>query len=585
MSRDEPGDAWAEERLLFTIHAVRDTDRTATALNQLAKALSTHLNDSVCSHLWQRDVLRVRVDDATHTVCGEVRVGDNIDDEWFALNRLVAALDLLDTADAFALAVSDADGEFLLIEAALTLPTWLEPATSGNRLFRYARAWRLLDEARDDALPIAAALQRLAADAPACVAPPPLAAAIDARLNVHPAQAAAHSRHRVRCRVPRDVARALHAMPQLIAPAVAVFYAREPRDIVAASRMARFGSKDLVDTRVRFSRCLYSQLAQQQFFVPRGTAFVVPPDGDRDQHACQIGMQLACALEMLVARGTPSSSSTIDSAFAVALELVDSAALVTRNGSHTMSPWMAAHYDPDDTDALIRVIDKLCARDDVVVPPCDAAEADDDVSWMSISQSEIDGLMQSRFDPLKDVDLEVSSDEEGDDDGKDDNNDDREPGVFDLRKMDGLMASIHSFVERESSILDGIENNPDGPVQFDEHRFMNAFAELFRDKNGERIIPDACDADDDDDDDDDEDKAYAKQMEHELSQTTMAQSFERAPTSQPLAEDELAPVDVNLNLVKNLLTSFVEQRGEPGPSSSMLSQLLSQAPKRPAKQP
>jgi hypothetical protein len=61
------------------------------------------------------------------------------------------------------------------------------------------------------------------------------------------------------------------------------------------------------------------------------------------------------------------------------------------------------------------------------------------------------------------------------------------------------MASIHEFVERESSILDGIENNPDGPVQFDEHRFMNAFADLFRDKNGERLVV----PDDDDDGDGD----------------------------------------------------------------------------------
>jgi hypothetical protein len=53
-------------------------------------------------------------------------------------------------------------------------------------------------------------------------------------------------------------------------------------------------------------------------------------------------------------------------------------------------------------------------------------------------------------------------------------------------------------------------------------------------------------------------------MEQELSQTTMAQSFERAPSNKPLAEDEMAPVDVNLNLVKNLLTSLVEQTRRAG---------------------
>jgi hypothetical protein len=127
---------------------------------------------------------------------------------------------------------------------------------------------------------------------------------------------------------------------------------REPRDIAAASRMARFGSKDLVDTHVRFSRCLYSQLAQQQFFVPRGTAFVVPPDGDRDQHACQIGMQLACALEMLVARAT-SCRRRHECVCCTALELVDSAELVDarwlalrcRHGwPHTMTPTTLIHW-------------------------------------------------------------------------------------------------------------------------------------------------------------------------------------------------------------------------------------------------
>jgi hypothetical protein len=42
-------------------------------------------------------------------------------------------------------------------------------------------------------------------------------------------------------------------------------------------------------------------------------------------------------------------------------------------------------------------------------------------------------------------------------------------------------------------------------------------------------------------------------------------------------------VDVNLNLVKNLLTSLVEQRGEPGPSSSMLSQVAQCNKERTAK--
>jgi hypothetical protein len=311
MNLDEAA-TWQEDRLMFSVFAVDAADRTGESLKALAASLSATLIDATCAHLWQRDTLRLGgIDTSSGSVSGQVRVGDNIDDEWFALQLLVDAVDRL--APRHALAVSDADGEFLLIEAAAALPTWLEPATSGNRLFRFGGAWRLLDEARDDSLAVDVALRRLGAiprgDATQCAAPSALAAAIDARLAVHPAQGRAHSRHRVRCRVPKDVARVLHAVPQLVAPAVAVFYLREPRDIAAASRMARFGSTQLVDTHVRFSRCLYSQLAQQQFFVPRGTAFVVPPDGDPHQHACQIGMQLACALEMLVARAPAAAAA------------------------------------------------------------------------------------------------------------------------------------------------------------------------------------------------------------------------------------------------------------------------------------
>jgi hypothetical protein len=94
---------------------------------------------------------------------------------------------------------------------------------------------------------------------------------------------------------------------------------------------------------------------------------------------------------------------------------------------------------------------------------------------------------------------------------------------------------------------------------------LGAFASLFEQFQG-AVPPPAGDVD--------EDEEYAAQMEAELSTTTMAHSFERASDAAQLQPDEVAPVDVNLNLVKNLLTSFAEQRGEPGPSSSMISQLF-----------
>jgi hypothetical protein len=78
---------------------------------------------------------------------------------------------------------------------------------------------------------------------------------------------------------------------------------------------------------------------------------------------------------------------------------------------------------------------------------------------------------------------------------------------------------------------------------------------------------------------------YEEQMEEELADTTMAESFVRAPSDKKSndnhnnnddAMDDAAPVDVNMNLVKNLLESFSMQQGQAGPTTTLLDALKSQ---------
>lgn len=77
-------------------------------------------------------------------------------------------------------------------------------------------------------------------------------------------------------------------------------------------------------------------------------------------------------------------------------------------------------------------------------------------------------------------------------------------------------------------------------------------------------------------------------MDRELASSTLARSFERQPgrgkrdEAQLPARDgddeedeELKPVDVNMNLLKNLLESFSMQAGGPGPASNLLGDLSS----------
>lgn len=295
----------------FKIYNLNESECTINVMQALLVAMSELVESQCMQHLWQCDVFRLTLVESSVAAGGvpmhfgaRLEVCDNIEDEWFvmyllrAISRQFAQL---------AITAVDSDGHFLLIEAAHELPSWLDPDCSDNRLFLVAGGkWLLLDEKPLDvqlSVPLALRALRARIASRSANEHAAIARLLNARIDVHPQRAHEQSTHRVRVRVPRDVAVALDALPQLVAPAVALFYAREPSDIAACSRMQRFGSTALVDVRVRFSRCLYAQMARQQFFVPRGTSFVVPIDESHvDRKASQIGMQLACAFEMLACR-------------------------------------------------------------------------------------------------------------------------------------------------------------------------------------------------------------------------------------------------------------------------------------------
>ena len=61
---------------------------------------------------------------------GRLRYGDSVDEEWFVVSLLLTATKETPHLVAH---VWDTDGEFLLIEAAFSLPKWIRPETSANR--------------------------------------------------------------------------------------------------------------------------------------------------------------------------------------------------------------------------------------------------------------------------------------------------------------------------------------------------------------------------------------------------------------------------------------------------------------------
>lgn len=241
---------------------------------------------------------------------GDVRFGDSVSDEWLVVSLLRALSRSSLLMDA-AVRITDADGDFLLIEAADALPEWLAPDVSANRVFLVNGALHIVPPAAaaaaTDAPPplrLAEALEIVHGHGVRTLAPPGVQAAVDRALARYPAAALAEA-HTVRLIAPRSLLWALRRDPGLAAACAVAFYYRDPTDVSRARRMVVTdpGSHGLAAASVRLTRCLYAQLSQTPFHAPKGYP---PPPQDAspaDARAWDLGMRLACGAEYVAQHG------------------------------------------------------------------------------------------------------------------------------------------------------------------------------------------------------------------------------------------------------------------------------------------
>jgi hypothetical protein len=282
-----------------------------------------HLLPSLEGYIWQRDRFALHASARRRApwqraagaggalpphLWGSLGFGDNVEDEWFVVWLL------LELTRAFPVTARawDNDGEFVLIEAAYALPRWLKPETAANRVWLHAGALHVVPLPRvagDAALPAApTAAQALAlvrGGAVDTLAPGArVAAGLAGRLAGYPARARALM-HRAAAVLPARVAHLLAREPQLAAAAVEAFHCRDPGDVRAAARMAAVPPADPVPASVALSRCLYAQVALQQYRPPKGWP-PLPPPSDPAAAAAELGLKLTAGFEMLLA-ANPSS--------------------------------------------------------------------------------------------------------------------------------------------------------------------------------------------------------------------------------------------------------------------------------------
>lgn len=318
----------SEDTLYYTVYlpvAIQDK----VSATSLAACIHDFTSSLLPTFLWHRDSFQLKVipdsgsgrKEEKFAFEGRMRIGDCVDDEWcvvWVLREISSRWDVV-------VSVNDSDGEFLLIEAADFLPSWVNPSNALNRVWLYSGRLHLipsshvsasnkprrhpaamqqneygttLEEDNEDTIAVDDAV-RLVRDASIhTLAPKGVEDAIWKRISGYPGAAARHV-HTTKAYLPVDVARALSVDPSLVQKAVETFYTRDAIQLRAAHRMTRFPPRPNVLRNVRMTRTAYAQLTGQNFHPPRIFGQFEEPEGTDAWRWRDIGMKLACGFEML----------------------------------------------------------------------------------------------------------------------------------------------------------------------------------------------------------------------------------------------------------------------------------------------
>jgi hypothetical protein len=155
------GDGEEEDALRFRVFVDpapgADAHAHAALLDDVARVLAAHVAARAKRYLWHREPITIeraarRPPGEEVHLAGELRYGDNVEDEWFGVWLL---LELTAAFPALGVTAEDAqDGQLLLIEAAHVLPDWLSPESAGNRvLLRGGNVLQLIQQQTGFILP------------------------------------------------------------------------------------------------------------------------------------------------------------------------------------------------------------------------------------------------------------------------------------------------------------------------------------------------------------------------------------------------------------------------------------------------
>ncbi|KAL9111116.1 MAG: hypothetical protein Q9227_004379 [Pyrenula ochraceoflavens] len=289
---------WPESELR---QRLQDVQRYATTLQK------QYLKE----YIWQRENFSLKLidEDAFTLLQGRTEYGDSIEDEWVIVWLL---RELTKEFDDLWVRVNDNDGEFLLIEAAETLPQWLEPEVADNRVWIHQSRLTILKpphekkaaSSKSEKLSIWDAQQIILKEPKRLMKSTMVEEEAFHRLRNYPDQIA-KSMHHAQIIIPRRIAYLLHQKPSYISPAVEAFYLRDPIALKPLSEKSAssllFSPEDFVTTSVTIPRVAYAQLRSQDFPAPKVWKDHMPMRTNPEEFTrAETGMKLACGFEMLL---------------------------------------------------------------------------------------------------------------------------------------------------------------------------------------------------------------------------------------------------------------------------------------------
>nr|XP_054377485.1 protein ecdysoneless homolog isoform X1 [Pongo abelii] len=573
-----------EYRLFLIPDESRDSDKHKEVLQKYIERIMTQFAPMLVPYIWQNQPFNLKYKPGKGGVpahmFGVTKFGDNIEDEWFIVYVIKQ---ITKEFPELVARIEDNDGEFLLIEAADFLPKWLDPDNSTNRVFFHHGELCIIPAPRkpgaESWLPttpptIPQALNIITAHSEKILASESIRAAVNRRIRGYPEKIQA-SLHRAHCFLPAGIVAVLKRRPRLVAAAVQAFYLRDPIDLRACRVFKTF----LPETRIMTSAHGFEILCSK----------CSPHFSDCKKSLVTASPLWASFLESLkkndyfkgLIEGSAQYRERLEMAenyFQLSVDRPESS-LAMSPGEEILTLLQTIPFDIEDLK-----------KKEANLPP------EDDDQWLDLSPDQLDQLLQEAAGKKESESVSKEEKEQN----------------YDLTQVS---ESLKAFISKVSTHKGAeLPREPsEAPITFDADSFLNYFDKILGPRPHES---DSDDLDEEDfeclDSDDDLDfethepgeeaslkgtldnlKSYMAQMDQELAHTCISKSFTTRKQVEPVSqttdnnsdeedsgtgESVMAPVDVDMNLVSNILESYSSQAGLAGPASNLLQSMGVQLP-------